>query len=151
MEVLSVVAVVIVGLLVGTELSVAAFVHPTLNKLPDKVHQPAASALAGVLGKVMPVWYPLASLLTLAVTLVAWHESRTLPVWLAASTLLWVLVNVYSLTSLVPVNTRIASWEESTVPADWKTSRNTWDRGHRWRTVMLTLAFVLLVAGLVSR
>ena len=34
MEFLNVVAIVVAGLMVGSELAVAAFVHPTLNRLP---------------------------------------------------------------------------------------------------------------------
>jgi uncharacterized membrane protein len=140
MEVLSVVAIIVTELMVGTELSIAAFVHPTLDKLPDDVHQPAASALARVLGTVMPVWYPLVFVLILAEAIFAWRQSGHPPIWLATSVILWVLASVFSLTSLVPINDRIASWEKSTPPADWKTYRNLWDMRHRWRVVLLTLA-----------
>src|ERR1700741_4034738 len=64
MEVLNVVAIIVAGLMVGCELAIAAFVHPTLDKLPDDVHLSAASALARVLGTVMPFWYNLTFLLT---------------------------------------------------------------------------------------
>jgi|SRR5450631_2184320 uncharacterized membrane protein len=148
MEVLSVVAIVVAGLMVGTELAIAAFVHPTLEKLPDEVHQPAASALARVLGTVMPVWYPLVLVLTLAAAILAWRQSGHLPIWLAASAILWILASVYSLTSLVPINNRIASWEKSTPPPDWKTYRRTWDRHHRWRVVLPTIAFAFLIVGI---
>jgi hypothetical protein len=30
------------------------------------------------------------------------------------------------------INNRIASWEKSTPPADWKTYRSRWDLLHRW-------------------
>ena len=137
--------------MVGTELAIAAFVHPTLDKLPDDVHQPAASALARVLGKVMPVWYPLVLVLTLVAAIFDWRQSGHLPVWFATSAILWILASAYSLTSLVPINTRIASWEKSTPPADWKTYRRTWDMHHRWRVVLLTISFALLIVGAVSK
>src|ERR1700691_3020402 len=57
MEVLNVAAIIVAGLMVGCELAIAAFVHPTLDKLPDDVHLRAASALARVLGRFMPFWY----------------------------------------------------------------------------------------------
>jgi uncharacterized membrane protein len=151
LEVLSVVAIIVTGLLVGTELSIAAFVHPTLDKLPDDVHQPAASALARVLGTVMPVWYPLAFVLILAEAIFAWRQSGHLPISLAASVILWMSASVFSLTSLVPINTRIASWERSTLPADWKTYRNRWDMRHRWRVVLLALAVAFQIAGSLAR
>jgi hypothetical protein len=140
-------AIVVIGLLVGTELSIAAFVHPTLGKLPDQIHQPAASALAAVLGRVMPVWYPLSFVLILVDVVVAWRESGTVPMWLVLSAVMWILATVFSLTSLVPINSRIASWDSSTLPADWKMERDLWDRRHRWRVLVLTLAFVFLIAG----
>jgi len=40
MEVLNVIAIIVAGLMVGSELSIAAFVHPTLDRLPDAVHLP---------------------------------------------------------------------------------------------------------------
>ena len=147
MEVLSVVAIIVAGLMVGTELAIAAFVHPTLDKLPDDVHLPAASALARVLGTVMPVWYASRFLLTLAEAIIEWHQSGRLPIWFATSAILWMLASVFSLTSLVPINNRIASWEKSTPPADWKTYRSRWDLLHRWRVVLLTIAFAFLIMG----
>lgn len=46
MESLHILAILVAGLMVGGELAIAAFLHPTLEKLPDDVHLPAASALA---------------------------------------------------------------------------------------------------------
>jgi uncharacterized membrane protein len=66
MEVLNVVAIIVAGLMVGNKLAIAVFVYPALNRLPDDVHLPAASALARVMGTVMPLWYILVFLLTLA-------------------------------------------------------------------------------------
>ena len=148
MEALGVVVIIVAGLLVGTELAIAALVHPTLDKLPDDVHLPAASALARVLGTVMSVWYPLVLVLTLAEAIIEWHRSGRPPIWLATSAILWMLASVFSLTSLVPINTRIASWETSTPPADWKIYRNLWDMRHRWRVALLTIAFAFLIVGI---
>jgi uncharacterized membrane protein len=150
-ETLNVVAVIVAGLMVGSELAVAVFVHPTLDRLPDDVHLPAASALARALGKFMPIWYVLVFLLTLAATMVQWRQSGHLPGWFATSTILWVLASVYSITALVPINNRIASWEKGNPPADWKTFRSRWDMLHRWRVVLLTIAFAFLIVGVVSK
>jgi hypothetical protein len=57
------------------------------------------------------------------------------------------LVILYTITTLVPINNRIASWEKSTPPPDWKLFRRRWDMLHRWRVVLLTIAFVLLIVG----
>jgi uncharacterized membrane protein len=144
-QTLNVIAILVAGLMVGCELSIAAFVHPTLDTLPDNVHRPAASAIARVMGTVMPFWYALTFLLTLAEVLVRWHQSGRLPIWIAASAVLWMLVIVYTITTLVPINNRIASWEKSAPPPDWKTYRRRWDMLHRWRVALLTIAFTLLI------
>lgn len=149
MEILSVVAVLVAGLMVGCELAIAVFIHPMLDRLPDEAHLPAASALARLLGTVMPFWYNLTLLLTITEVVIRWHESGALPIWIAISGLLWMLVIVYSLIALVPVNNRIQSWEKSTPPADWKTYRRRWDMHHRWRVVLLTIAFAFLIVGVV--
>jgi len=150
MEVLNVVAIIVTGLMVGNELAIAMFVHPTLDRLPDAVHQPVASALARLLGIFMPFWYILVLLLAIAEVLIGWHHSVHLPVWFATSALLWVLASVYSITIEVPINNRIASWTEATTPHDWKTFRHRWDWHHRWRVALITIAFAFLIVGAVS-
>ena len=151
MEVLNVAAIVVAGLMVGCELAIAVFIHPTLDQLPDEVHQPAASAIARVLGTVMPFWYNLTFLLALAEVVVRWHESGRLAIWIALSAALWMLASVYSLIALVPVNNRIKSWEMVAPPADWKTYRHRWDMLHGWRTALLTIAFAFLIVGVTAK
>jgi uncharacterized membrane protein len=101
------VAIIVAGLMVGCELAIAAFVHPTLDELPDEVHLPAASALARVLGSFMPLWYILVFLLPLAEVVIQWHQSGRLPIWIPTSAVLWMLACLYSVTALVPINNRI--------------------------------------------
>ena len=151
MEILNVVSIIVAGLMVGNELAIAAFVHPTLDRLPDDAHLPVASALARGLGMFMPFWYAIVLLLTLAELLIQWHQSGRLPGWFAASAILWVLTIVYTVTTLVPINNRIAAWVNATPPADWKTFRNRWDLHHRWRVVLLTIAFAFLIVGVIHQ
>ena len=149
MEVLNVVVIVVAGLMVGCELSIAAFIHPTLDSLPEEVHLPAASGIARVMGAAMPFWYALTLLLTVVEGAIHWHTTGRLPIWIFASAVLWILVIVCTITILVPINNRIASWERYTPPADWKLHRSRWDLLHRWRVVVLTTAFVLLIVGIL--
>ena len=114
MEVPNVVAIIVAGLMVGSELAIATFVRPTLDKLPDDVHLPVASALARVQGRFMPFWYILVFLLTLAEVVIQWHQSGRLPIWIATSAVLWMLASLYSVTALVPITNRI----KSTPPPD---------------------------------
>ena len=151
MEVLNVVAIIVAGLLVGSELAIAAVVHPTLHRLPDNLQLPVASILARLLGRSMPFCNILVFLLTLAELYIQRHHSSRSPIWIAASGVLWALASAYSITALVPINSQIASWEKVAPPANWKTYRNRWDLLHRWRVVLLTMAFAFLVVGVVSR
>src|SRR5450755_2885363 len=147
MEYLNVVAIIIAGLMVGSELAIAAFVNPTLDRLPDNVHLPVASALARVQGRFMPFWYILVFLLTLAEVYIQWRQNGRLPIWIATSAVLWMLAILYSVTALVPVNNRI----KSNPPPDWKTYRRRWDLLHRWRVALLTISFAFLIVGVVSK
>ncbi len=147
LEILKIVVIIVAGLMVGSELAVAVFVHPTLDTLPDDVHLPAASALARVQGRFMPFWYILVVLLTLAEVTVQWHQSGRVPIPIVISAGLWTLAILYSVTALVPINNRL----KSNPPPDWKTYRRRWDLLHRWRVVLLTIAFAFLVLGVVSK
>jgi uncharacterized membrane protein len=147
MEVLRIVAIIVAGLMVGSELAIATFVHPTLDKLPDDVHLPVASALARVQGRFMPFWYILVFLLTLAEVVIQWHQSGRLPIWIATSAVLWILAILYSVTALVPINNHL----KSNPPPDWKMYRRRWDLLHRWRVALLATAFAFLIAGFVSK
>jgi uncharacterized membrane protein len=147
MEILGVIAVMAAGLMVGNELAIAVFIHPTLDRLPDNVHLPVASALARLLGRFMPFWYILVILLTLAETVIQWRQSGHLPRELAVSAILWVVASVYSITTGLAINNRIASWTKEAPPADWKNFRRKWDLLHRWRMVLLLIALASLIAG----
>lgn len=147
MEVLAVVAIAVGGFMVGSELAIAVFVHPTLYKLPDGIHLPVASALARVQGRFMPFWYILVFLLTAAEVAIQWHQSGRAPIWIATSAILWMLAILYSVAALVPINNRL----KSDPPPEWKTYRRRWDLLHRWRVALLTIAFVSLILGLVGR
>jgi len=99
----------------------------------------------------MPFWYALTLLLTMvegAIYLAyLWpltHLDRCIVRFV-------MLVIVCTVTILVPINNRIASWETSTPPADWKRYRSRWDLLHRWRVVVLTTAFVLLIVAFCNQ
>ena len=150
MLIFEVATLVVAGLLVGNELAIAVFVHPTLSRLPDSVHLSAATALARILGRVMPFWYALTILLTAALALADWHRTGSWPVLIVFSAGLWVLSIGYTIAALVPINNQIAAWTEETRPANWKSLRSKWDHLHRWRVLLLAAAFMLLAAGILQ-
>lgn len=63
------IAALVLGLMCGSELSVAAFAHPTLNRQPLAVHITVRSSFTAQLGRVMPFWMVGSTLLNLLLLL----------------------------------------------------------------------------------
>src|SRR5271168_4735646 len=99
--------------LLSVEFSVAAFVDPAAWRLDPEPQLKILSRLASVLGKVMPVWYPVSALLLGVQTWLYWHLSGR-GILLTADAI-WLLASVGSILFLVPLNTRVAEGD-----ADWQ-------------------------------
>jgi uncharacterized membrane protein len=143
--VLQLIAVLVIGLMCGSELNVALFAHPMLNRLPVDVHVPVRSSLAALLGRVMPFWMATSTLLNLLLILpivrlnvAAWRLAL-------AAFVVQALAVVFSLVAPVPINNRIATWAPRSLPDDWKAQERRWDVYHWFRTAGLIAAFALLI------
>ena len=62
---------------------------------------------------------------------------------------LFVLVILYTILWLVPINKRIAGLNPDALPANWKQQHRHWDKLHRVRVALLTVAMAFLVWTLV--
>jgi len=67
--VLHLLAVLVLGLMCGSELNVGAFAHPTLNQQSREIHIPMRAAFAKLFGRVMPFWMAGSTLLNLLILL----------------------------------------------------------------------------------
>ncbi|MGQ5635733.1 MULTISPECIES: anthrone oxygenase family protein [unclassified Streptomyces] len=144
---LEVVTIVVVGVMVGVEFSVAFVMNRILNALPEDSGQLGHAHGGRMLGAVMPVWY-IGSLVLVGVWAVAaWHHHSTGLV-VAAGALLMLSV-VMSVLLLVPINNRNKTWTPDNRPADWKQQLNRWQRFHYVRVAVLIAAFALLAAAVV--
>ncbi|MFD9500252.1 anthrone oxygenase family protein [Streptomyces sp. NPDC060035] len=146
-DALAVVTVVVAGMMVGVEFAVAVFVNPILDRLPDNGGLDARSDGARVLGRVMPFWYISSVVLGTVWAALTWGDEGASLV--AAGSALLVLSVVMSLVVLVPINSRVATWSQEGVPADWKEQVGRWDRFHYVRVGIIVLAFALFVVALV--
>jgi Domain of unknown function (DUF1772) len=148
-EVLVVLTIVLAGLLVGTELSVALFLHQTLRHFPDDLHARARRDFAELFGRLMPFWYATVALLSVALTWrgPSFHEASGQ--LLLASTVLWLLTIAYSILLPAPLNSRIAAWQLESVPSDWMAQERRWDTFHAIRMIILVAAFLCLIVGAV--
>ena len=146
---IEIVAIVIAVAMAGSEFAVAAFFHPRISRLDDAVHVKAAATLASKLGAVMPFWYALSLLLSLAVAFLALSAWDT-PRWLAlGAAALFVAASIFSVVSLVPINNLVARFEPNSLPPNWRELRHRWDRLHGIRVGILFVAAILLVASCV--
>ena len=143
---LEVLTIVVVGLMVGVEFSVAFVINPILNALPDDSTQLGRAHGGRMLGALMPFWY-IGSLVLSAVWAIAgWHHPGTGLVVIAAALL--IVSVIMSLLLLVPINNRGKTWTVENRPEDWKEQMNRWDRFHYVRVAVIIAAFALLAAAL---
>lgn len=143
---LAVLAVVIVGTMTGVEFCVTFFVNPILNALPPEASISSRGHGARLLGRVMPFWYIASLILVGGWTAFTWGQAPA-PAALVSSILLAASVLV-SVTLLVPINSRAASWTPSTAPADWREQLHRWDALNYLRVAIVIAAFVLAVVAL---
>jgi hypothetical protein len=138
----------ITGMMVGNEFAIAAFVHPQLRRLDNKTHANAASRLAATLGKVMPLWYALSLTLILGAAFEHRPISNGSGLFVSLAAVLWGATIVFTITTLVPINNRIAKLNTDNPYAGWLQDRSRWDWLHQVRVVVLLIALLLLLTGL---
>jgi len=139
--------VIVVGTLVGVEFGVAAFTHPILERLPDDAYRQARATGSRILGTVMPFWYAAAAALLVADAVLAPAPGAI------AAVVLMAVVMVLTLTTLVPINNRVAAWAGAGLD-EAPTSRelaHRWDRLHWVRVAVLFAVFVLVAVASTTR
>jgi len=138
--------IVIVGLMVGVEFSVAFVINPILNGLPDDSAQLGRAHGGRMLGALMPFWYIGSVVLCAVWAISGWQQPGSGLVVIAAALL---LVSVLmSVLLLVPINNRSKTWTPENRPANWKEQMNRWDRFHYVRVGVIVAAFATLTAAL---
>jgi len=145
---LQLLAILVLGLMCGSELNVAAFAHPALNRQPREVHARMRSSLAALLGRVMPFWMVGSTLLNVVLLLPFVHLDKTAWNLAAIALAIQILAVGFSLAGPVPINNRIAKWTPESLPSDWKAQEHRWDVYHWLRTSGLVVAFAVLIASI---
>ncbi len=142
---LQVLAIVVLGLMCGSELNVAAFGHPTLNRQSTDVHIPVRASFATLFGRVMPFWMVTSTVLNLLLLFPFAHLGVLAGHLAQAAFAIQVFAIVFSLAAPVPINNRVKLWTPANLPANWRAQERRWDLYHWFRTVGLIVAFALLV------
>lgn len=146
MNILNIAATLCIGLLTGAELTVSVFVNPLLGRLNAAAQTELIRLFARRFGAAMPFWYSASLLLLLAETIVRRHQPGI--VFLAAATAIWAAAIVFSLTSLVPINNRLARMDVETFTGGAWREHGRWDTLHRVRVAALGVAMVAFLAGI---
>ena len=147
LKILDSLVILLAGLMVGNEFTIAVFINPAFEKLSEEGHSAVVSPLAKLLGRVMPFWYASVILLTIADAVLRWLQFHQVSMPLVASAALWITTIIISVIWLVPLNNRVASWSGASLPPDWQETRSRWDRLHRFRVALLLAALVCLIVG----
>jgi hypothetical protein len=144
---LQVLAIVVLGLMCGSELNVAVFAHPTLNRQPLHVHIPVRASFARLFGKVMPFWMVASALLNLLLLFPMAHLGVLAGHLAQVALAIQVAAILFSLVGPVPINNRTKLWTPTNLPTNWTAQERRWDLYHWIRTSGLIVAFILLVVS----
>jgi uncharacterized membrane protein len=137
-----------IGLLVGVEFAVSAFINPVLWKLDAAARMHATRLFAALLGAIMPFWYAFCLLLLIAESVMRHHRPGFS--LLAAAAGIWAAVIVVSITLLVPINNRMAQLNADSSAGQSFLEHKRWDALHRGRILALVAAFVLLLFAILK-
>jgi uncharacterized membrane protein len=148
LHLLNIVTITAAGLMVGTELSVSAFVNPALRRLESGPQMQALSVLARSLGRAMPVWYGLCLAFVAVEAFLHLHQATFVPLLIAAA--IWVGAIVLSISALVPINSRIASLNPAAPAPGWERDHRRWEALHRVRILLLMSALLIVVHTLAA-
>ena len=148
MQLLDAITIMSVGLMVGNELSLSAFVNPAVWRLESGPQAQALSILARSLGRAMPVWYSFC--LAFLVLESYLHRQQAAFALLLTATVIWAGVIVYTIGMLVPINKRIAALNTAAPANGWRQDHKKWDSLHRVRIVLLAVAFLAVTYALID-
>jgi hypothetical protein len=151
MDVLTLVALVVLGFTACGEFASYAFVHPVIRRLPRTHHITVEQGLLRTYGRVMPLLMPVSALLAVAYAVDVTGDGGGTAVtgWAAvaavgAATVSTVAVNV-------PINVATGRWDAESPPPDWKEVRDRWERFQGIRSWLLLLGFVFLCFSVAFR
>lgn len=145
---LHIATIVCIGLMIGVELAVSAFINPLLWRLGLSAQVEIIAMFASRLGSAMPFWYALSLLLLLVETFVLRHQPHAVLLW--ASSGIWVLVIVLTVLFLVPINNRLARFKAGAVVEKALGDHHRWDALHRLRVLALAASMVMFLAAILS-
>jgi hypothetical protein len=148
MDVASFVAVLLAGVLTGSELTSWGIVHPTLWKLDHEAQVRAEKLTYRRFASVDPFLMTATVVACFIAAGVLDGNSATLAL---AAGVCFASMLAITLVGNMPINLQIFRWdEESGDPEEWRRLRRRWDRLHSVRIVLDSAGFALITLAAVS-
>lgn len=142
MDVPSFLAVLLAGLLTGSELTSWGIVHPTLWKLDHRAQVRAEKLMYKRFATVDP--FLMTGTIVVCFTAAGGLSGSPATLAFAAGACFAAMLAI-TLIGNMPINVRVLRWdEEHGDPADWRRIRQRWDRLHAIRIVLDSAGFVLI-------
>jgi hypothetical protein len=139
-------AILCIGLLLGTEFAVSAFINPIVWQLDERAQAAATKLFAARLGKAMPFWYAV-SLIFLIVEAVLYRHQASLPLLIAAC-VIWAVVILQSVFFLVPIAHRMTHLAADSFPEAERQQYKKWDTRHRLRIAAVGASFLCFLIAI---
>ncbi len=147
MDVASFIAVLLAGILAGSELTSWAIVHPTLWKLDHREQVRAEKLMYRRFASVDP--FLMTATVVACFVAAGTLEGSSATLALAAGVCFASMLAI-TLVGNMPLNLRVFRWDEGRGdPAEWRQIRRRWDRLHSVRIVLDTAGFVLVTLAVV--
>jgi len=107
--------------------------------------------IIGNVGMSMRIIMPATLLMMIITILLSRRVNRVAFYLYILSFLLMVITLIITVTVEVPIDNKIKTWTEATVPANWESLRATWDKFHTVRTFTSIVSLGFFIAGLIKR
>ena len=148
MDVASFIAVLLAGLVAGSELTSWAIVHPTLWKLDHDTQVRAEKLMYRRFASIDP--FLMTGTIVACFVAAASLDGTSASLALAAGACFAAMLGV-TLAGNMPINLRVLRWDEAEGdPAEWRLLRRRWDRLHSVRIVLDTAGFILITLAAVG-
>ena len=142
---LDILATLCIGLLIGTEFAVSAFINPVLRRLDNYSQGEAIRLFARRLGRAMPFWYAASLLLLIVEAIVRRHQSGDGMLLLAGA--IWAVVIILTLLYLVPINNRLIRMDSGAFDENAQREHQKWDSLHRARVLALCASMLCFLVA----
>ena len=148
MDARSLIAVLLAGVLAGSELTSWGIVHPTLWKLDHRAQVRAEKLMYRRFATIDP--FVMTAAIVACFTAVGALDGRSATLAVVAG-LCFATMLAITLIANMPINVRVLRWdEEHGDPDEWQRIRRRWDRIHTIRVILDSAGFVLIALAVLG-